>query len=303
MSNRIFVAIAASNTVNNIAAQETAMNANTNTVSSSMNTTENTSNTELRGLLLLTIPPIESLACLLMAAERLKAPSVEVIGQGIIALSQEVFFSDTTPAHGEFKELIETVLTRAGEIIKAPVTSMGGVDPQVVEQRKFYVNSYLNVEARPKKALEWLSEIEDLTGKLLQALNWTYVQAWQYIGQEERELLVWRQLDVHFMALSVYFRDYATCSMNELTKGKIAQIGLVPTSWDLREENFEFGFETSGVQGPGYWQAYDKAACIRMWLAGTLDPEVLVRCSNAYAFAQLSPHRALPWVYRQYFRA
>lgn len=228
---------------------------------------------------------------------------IEIMGQGIVALSQHVFFTDTTPAHGEFRELIETVMTRAQEIMNAPVTSMRGVDPRVVARRKFYVNDYLNTEARPKKAVEWCSEIEDLTGKMLSALNWTFVQAWQYIEKTERAQLVWRQLDIHFMALATYFQDYATYSMNELTTGKIARIGLVPTSWDLREDNFEFGFETSGVQGQGYWQAYDKATCIKMWLAGTLDPDVLVRCNNAYAYAQLSPHRALPYRYKQYFRS
>ena len=223
---------------------------------------------------------------------------VTINGLGLVSLSQEVFFTDTTRAHGEFKELIQKVLERAGEIMAAPVTPSRGVDMALVERRKFYVNDYMNVEARPKKAMEWLSEIEDLCQKMLQALNWTYVQSWQYIGQEERAQLVWRQLDVHFMALSVYFRDYADYSMNELTLGKVAQIGLVPTSWDLREDKFEFGFETEH----GYWQAYDKAECIKLWLAGTLHPEVLVRCSNSYASAQLSPHRALPWAYRPYFR-
>ena len=292
----ILASSATTATNNTTIAEDHAMNANTNNVDN------NETNNGRRGLMLLTIPPIESWACLLLAAERIQAPQIEVIGQGIIALSQEVFFTDTTPAHAEFKELIEKVMARAEEIIKAPVTSMQGVDPRVVEERKFHVNDYLNVTARPKKAMEWCSEIEDLTKKMLHALNWTYVQAWQYLDKTERAQLVWRQLDIHMIAISVYFQDYAAYSMNELTTGKIAQIGLIPTSWDLREDKFEFGFETSGVQGPGYWQAYDKAECIQMWLAGTLDPEVMVRCSNAYGFAQLSPHRPIPWVYGQYFR-
>lgn len=233
-----------------------------------------------------------------MGAYSVWREQVSILGQGLVSLSQQVFFTDTTPAHGEFKELIETVLARAEEIIKAPVTSMRGVDIRIVERQKFHVNDYFNTEARPKKALEWFSEIEDLTKKMIQALNFAYVQAWQYLGREERAQLVWRQLDIHFMALAMYFRDYADYSMNELTTGKVARIGLVPTSWDLRENNFEFGFETED----GYWRPYDKAECIEMWIAGTLHPDVLVRCSNAYGFAQLSPHRALPWVYRPYFR-
>jgi hypothetical protein len=274
---------------------------NTNTVATNEDNMNNIANEERRGLLLLTVPPVESLALLMVAAKAAQASKIEVLGQGVVTLSQEVFFSDTTPAHGEFRELIEAVMARAEEIIAAPVTSMRGVDPQVVARQKFYVNNYFNVDARPKKAVEWCSEIEDLQKKMLSALNWTFVQAWQYLDKTERAQLVWRQLDIHFMALSVYFRDYADYSMNELLVGKIARIGLAPTSWDLREDNFEFGFEVSGVQGP-VWQAYDKAACIKMWLAGTLSPDVLVRCSNSFGFAQLSPHRALPWAYRPYFR-
>jgi hypothetical protein len=107
---------------------------------------------------------------------------------------------------------------------------------------------------------------------------------------------------MEFMALSVYFQDYADYSMNELTVGKTAQIGLSPTSWDLREDCFEFGANVVDNLGRSYWQPYDKAGCIEAWLKGELNPDIMVRCLNAPGFTKLSRYRELPDDYKPFFR-
>jgi hypothetical protein len=121
--------------------------------------------------------------------------------------------------------------------------------------------------------------------------------------QADRQHRLLRSADIAAAALVVYWNDYESYSMNELTTGKTAQIGLVPTSWDLREECFEFGTESiSPATGQILWQAYNKADCIEAWLKGELHPDVMVRCLKAPGFAQLSPWRPMPPEYRHYYR-
>jgi hypothetical protein len=128
-------------------------------------------------------------------------------------------------------------------------------------------------------------------------------KSWKFMDRADRQHRLLRSADIAAAALVAYFQDYEAYSMNTETVGKTARIGLVPTSWDLREECFQFGAEViSPATGHVLWQPYDKAECIEAWLAGELHPDVMVRCNSAPGFAQLSPWRPMPPEYRHYYR-
>lgn len=229
--------------------------------------------------------------------------SVDNSGLGLVYIGQQVFFpSKATPAHKELKGLLKTVMSHASQLMAAPVSPSCGFIARQAQKTKFATNDYLNRDARPKKALEWKSEIEDLGNKVIQMLNWTFETSWKFLDRKEREFLLWRQLDIHFMAIAVYISDYADYSNNTETVGKTAQIGMCPTEWDLEEDVFEFGFEVHHDSGFIEWQPQNKESCLYAWRRGKLHPGVMVRQKNRFGFAQLSPYRELPYQYQQYFR-